>query len=116
MEEVKSYMALSMSRYHFVSETPTADNIQLTYATGTYGEGIIYSFSNLDGALYSVIDTELMVNSQVVIDYLKQHYTLVYTADEANVEYCFTTTDKQMVITTMKVSESYFNVSYSFVY
>ena len=115
VDEVKSYMAVAMTRYHLLAETSTADNMQLTYGTGNAGEGIIYSFSNLDGALYSVIDTELTSNGQIVIDYLNQHYIQV-SSDDANNGCCFTTEDKQMVITTMKVSETHFNVSYSFVY
>ena len=115
VDEVKSYMAVAMTRYHLLAETSTADNMQLTYGTGNAGEGIIYSFSNLDGPLYSVIDTELTSNGQIVIDYLNQHYIQV-SSDDANNGYCFTTEDKQMVITTMKVSGTHFNVSYSFVY
>lgn len=115
MDEVTNYMAKSMVRYHLLSETSTVNNTQLTYGTGKAGEGIVYSFSNLDGALYSVIDTELAANSQVVIAYLKQHYIQVFSVDDANIEYCFTTADKHLVITVMKVSKSHFNVSYSFV-
>ena len=115
VDEVKSYMEAAMTRYHLLAETSTADNMQLTYGTGNAGEGIIYSFSNLDGALYSVINTELTSNGQIIIDYLNQHYIQV-SSDDANNGYCFTTEDKQMVITTMKVSETHFNVSYSFVY
>ena len=78
-------------------------------------EGILYSFSRLDRSLYSVIDTERSVNRGLVIDYLKKHYTLV-SVDEASLQYCFTNPDKSMVITTMKISDSYFNVNYSLVY
>ncbi|MCW4074151.1 hypothetical protein [Segatella copri] len=38
------------------------------------------------------------------------------SADEASLQYCFTNQEKSMVITTMKVSDSYFNVNYSLVY
>ena len=38
------------------------------------------------------------------------------SADEASLQYCFTNQDKSMVITTMKISDSYFNVNYSLVY
>jgi len=55
------------------------------------------------------------VNRGLVIDYLKKHYTLV-SADEASLQYCFTNQEKSMVITTMKISDSYFNVNYSLVY
>ena len=114
VDEVKSYMAQSMKRYRPVAET-SGDNIQLTYMTGQGSEGILYSFSRLDGSLYSVIDTERSVSRGLVIDYLEKHYTLV-SADEASLQYCFTNQDKSMVITTMKVSDSYFNVNYSLVY
>lgn len=114
VDEVKSYMAQSMKRYGQVAET-SVDNIQLTFMTGQGSEGVLYSFSRLDGSLYSVIDTERSVNRGLVIDYLKKHYTLV-SADEASLQYCFTNQDKSMVITTMKVSDSYFNVNYSLVY
>ena len=114
MDEVKSYMAQSMKRYRQVAET-SGDNIQLTFMTGQGSEGVLYSFSRLDGSLYSVIDTERSVNRGLVIDYLKKYYTLV-SADAASLQYCFTNQDKSMVITTMKVSDSYFNVNYSLVY
>ena len=114
VDEVKSYMAQSMKRYRQVAET-SGDNIQLTYMTGQGSEGVLYSFSRLDGSLYSVIDTERSVNRGLVIDYLKKHYTLV-SADEASLQYCFANQDKSMVITTMKISDSYFNVNYSLVY
>lgn len=114
VDEVKSYMAQSMKRYRQVAET-SGDNIQLTFMTGQGSEGVLYSFSRLDGSLYSVIDTERSVNRGLVIDYLKKHYTLV-SADEASLQYCFTNQDKSMMITTMKVSDSYFNVNYSLVY
>ena len=104
VDEVKSYMAQSMKRYRQVAET-SSDNIQLTFMTG----------QGSDGSLYSVIDTERSVNRGLVIDYLKKHYTLV-SADEASLQYCFTNQDKSMVITTMKISDSYFNVNYSLVY
>lgn len=107
VDEVKSYMAQSMKRYRQVAE--------LTYMTGQGSEGVLYSFSRLDGSLYSVIDTERSVNRGLVIDYLKKHYTLV-SADEASLQYCFTNQNKSMVITTMKISDSYFNVNYSLVY
>lgn len=110
VDEVKSYMAQSMKRYRKLAET-SGDNIQLTFMTGQGSEGVLYSFSRLDGSLYSVIDTD----RGLVIDYLKKHYTLV-SADEASLQYCFTNQDKSMVITTMKISDSYFNVNYSLVY
>ena len=114
VDEVKSYMAQSMKRYRQVAET-SGGNIPLTYMTGQGSEGVLYSFSRLDGSLYSVIDTEQSVNRGLVIDYLKKHYTLV-SADEASLQYCFTNQNKSMVITTMKISDSYFNVNYSLVY
>lgn len=115
VDVVKSYMTQSMTRYHLLSETSTAGNIQLTYVTGKEKEGIVYSFSSFDGSLYSVIDTERIVNRGTIIDFPRKHYTLV-NADDKNIQYCFANNDKSIVITTTKVSESYFNVNYSFVY
>ena len=86
VDEVKSYMAQSMKRYRQVAET-SGDNIQLTFMTGQGSEGVLYSFSRLDGSLYSVIDTERSVNRGLVIDYLKKHYTLV-SADDACLHHC----------------------------
>ena len=78
---------------------------------------MIYSFTKHEGGLYSVIDTELCVNKSVIIEYLKEHYSLVSEAgnDDKNIQYLFTTPDKSTVITTLKVSDECFNVSYSFV-
>lgn len=115
IDEVKSYMDFSMKRYALVSETTISNTIQLTYKTGNGNEGILYSFSASDGALYSVIDTELVANSHLVIEYLKEHYFLVAQANEATLEYCFTNSDRSMVITTAKVSDTCFNVSYAYV-
>lgn len=115
IDEVKSYMNFSMKRYSLVSETTISGSIQLTYKTSNGNEGILYSFSALDGALYSVIDTELVFNSSLVIEYLEEHYSLIAPANEATLEYCFTNSDRSMVITTAKVSDTYFNVSYAYV-
>ena len=116
LDEVTSYMGSTMRRYHFKAENKTADSFQLAYATGNVNEAILYSFLQNDSTLYSVIDTELISNSRLIIDYLKKHYILVSANDEASLQYCFTTVDRSIVITTMKVSDLYFNVNYSFVY
>ena len=92
-----------------------SSTIQLTYKTVNGNEGILYSFYSSNGALYSVIDTELIANSRLVIDYLKEHYSLIAPANEAILEYCFTNSDRSMVITTAKVSDTCFNVSYAYV-
>ncbi|WP_248596468.1 hypothetical protein [Bacteroides pyogenes] len=116
MDEVTTYMSGTMMRYHFEAENKTADSFQLAYKTGNGNEAILYSFLRSDSTLYSVIDTELISNSRLIIDYLKKHYTLVSASDETSYQYCFTTEDRSMVITTMKVSDVCFNVNYSFVY
>ena len=108
-------MNVSMKRYHLVSETAISGSIQLTYATGNGNEGILYSFSASEGVLYSVIDTELIANSHLVIDYLKEHYSLVAPTNEETFEYYFTNSDRSMVITTAKVSDTCFNVNYAYV-
>ena len=104
IDEVKNYMDFSMKRYGLV-----------TYKTGNGNEGILYSFYASNGELYSVIDTELIANSRLVIDYLKEHYSLIVPANEATLEYNFTNSDRSMVITTAKVSDTCFNVSYAYV-
>lgn len=114
IDEVKNYMDFSMKRYGLVSEATIAGSIQLTYKTGNGNEGILYSFYASDGALYSVIDTELIANSRLVIEYLEDHYSLIAPANEATLEYCFTNSNRSMVITTAKVSDTYFNVSYAY--
>lgn len=114
-DDVEAYMAYSMKNHHLVKETHSAENVQLYYSTRDINVGVLYSFSTVSGTLYSVIDTELTINSQVVIDYLQQHYSLV-SSNKASLQYCFTTQDKSMVITTVKVSETCFNINYSFVY
>ena len=43
---VKSYMASSMPRYSLVNETMGMSSTQLTYATGSFTEGVIYSFKS----------------------------------------------------------------------
>ena len=103
IDDVKNYMDFSMKRYGLASETTISSSIQLTYKTAS------------NGALYSVIDTELIVNSRLVIEYLKVHYSLITPANEATLEYCFTNSDRSMVITTARVSDTCFNVSYAYV-
>ena len=115
LDEVTSYMGSTMRRYHFKAENKNADSFQLAYTTGNGNEAILYCFLRNDSTLYSVIDTELISNSRLIIDYLKKHYILVSANDEASLQYCFTTVDRSIVITTMNVSESCFNVEYSFI-
>ena len=114
-DDVKAYMASSMKNHHLVNETHSVENVQLAYSTSDINVGVLYSFSTVSGSLYSIIDTELTINSHVVIDYLQKHYSLV-SSNKASLQYCFTTQDKSMVITTVKVSETCFNINYSFVY
>ena len=115
IEEVKAFMASSMKSYRLVAETSTAENIQLSYSTSNPNIGVLYSFSNVTGQLYSVIDTELASNSTVIINFLRDHYDLV-SSDKASLQYCFASPDKSMVITTVKVSDVCFNINYTFVY
>ena len=115
VEDVKAYMASSMKSYRLVAETSTTENTQLAYSTSNPNVGVLYSFSNVTGQLYSIIDTELASNSTVIINFLRDHYDLV-SSDKASLQYCFATPDKSMVITTVKVSDSCFNINYTFVY
>ena len=115
VEEVKAYMASSMKSHRLVAENATADNIQLAYSTSNANVGVLYSFSTLTGQLYSIIDTELTVNSPVVLSFLQNHYSVI-SSDKPSLQYCFTTPDRSMVITTVKVSDICFNINYTFVY
>ena len=115
IDEVKNYMDFSMKRYGLVSEAIISSSIQFTYKTGNGNEGILYSFYASDGALYSVIDTELIANSRIVIEYLKEYYSLIAPINEATLEYCFTNSNRSMVITTARVSDTCFKVSYVYV-
>ena len=108
-------MASSMKSYRLLSETSTVQNVQLAYTTSNPNVGVLYSFSNVTGQLYSVIDTELTINSTVIINFLLDHYPLV-SSDKASLQYCFATPDKSMVINTIKVSDNHFNINYTFVY
>ena len=117
IDDVKSYMASSMFRYALVNETAGISSLQLTYATGYLTEGVIYSFSGTPGSLYSVIDTELMVNKDIIFKYLNDHYTVVpgSASNETLLMYNFTNSDRTIIITTKKVSETCFNINYTFV-
>ena len=117
IDEVKAYMSTSMYGYTLTNESSSTANYQLVYSGSYKSTGLIYSFTKHEGGLYSVIDTELCVNKSVIIKYLKEHYSLVSGAgsDDENIQYLFTTPDKTTVITTLKVSDECFNVSYSFV-
>lgn len=116
-DDVKSYMASSLARYSLTNESTSASSIQLTYATSYANEGVIYSFSLTTGKLYSVIDTELTVNKTIIFQYLNDHYTLIpgSGSNEAMLQYRFTNSDRSIVITTMKVSDTCFNIDYSFI-
>ena len=117
IDEVKAYMSTSMNGYTLTKEATSPANYQLMYSGSFESTGVIYSFTKHVGGLYSVIDTELCVNKSVIIKYLKEHYSIVPGAgnDDQNIQYLFTTLDKSTVITTLKVSDECFNVSYSFV-
>lgn len=117
IDEVKEYMSASMNGYTLTNESSSTVNYQLEYSGSYKPTGVIYSFTKLEAGLYSVIATELCVNKSVIINYLKEHYSIVPGAgnDDQDIQYLFTTPDKSTIITTSKVSEECFNVSYSFV-
>ena len=98
IDEVKAYMSTSMYGYTLTNESSSTANYQLVYSGSYKSTGVIYSFTK-------------------IIKYLKEHYSLVSGAgsDDENIQYLFTTSDKSTVITTLKVSDECFNVSYSFV-
>jgi len=69
------------------------------------------------GSGQSIFEYELCVNKSIILKYLNDHYSPIPGAgnDDQNIQYLFTTSDKSTVITTSKVSDDCFNVSYSFV-
>jgi len=117
IDEVKHYMTSCMSRYHLISESVNSTNIQLAYSTDDGYEGILYSFDKNTELLYSVVDTELLANSSVVIGFLNANYSRIPLADDAEQQFLYTYTncDKSVVITTQMVMDGYLNVQYAFV-
>ena len=85
IDEVKAYMSTSMNGYTLTNESSSTANYQLVYSGSYESTGVIYSLVAGAGS------------------------------DDKNIQYLFTTPDKSTVITTLKVSDECFNVSYSFV-
>ena len=117
VEDTKAYMSDAMQRYGLSGETSNSSSIQLRYTTGVNDEGVLYSFTKHTGSLYSIIDTELVVNGDIIFKYLNDKYDEVPGAykNEARLQYTFTNPDKSMVITTVRVSDVCFNIDYSFI-
>ena len=117
VEDAKAYMSDAMNRYALSGETSNSSSIQLRYTTGVNDEGVLYSFTKHTGSLYSIIDTELVVNGDIIFKYLNDKYDEVPGAykNEARLQYTFTNQDKSMVITTVRVSDVCFNIDYSFI-
>jgi hypothetical protein len=61
--DVKSYMVSAIPGLS-LTENATKTNIQLVYSKPGTSEGILYSFSPVDGGLYSVIDTEAFYHDE----------------------------------------------------
>lgn len=115
IDQVKSFMSSSMPSYKFLSESNTS-NLQLVYSNDNGKEGVIYSFSRLDSLLYSVIDTELIINKEVVLEYLNDHYSMVSGSSNTSlIQYVFTNEDKSLAISISKISDDCFNVNYTFI-
>lgn len=117
VNETKAYMSAFMGRYELTGENSNSGSIQLRYSTGVNDEGVLYSFAKNTGILYSVIDTELVVNSEIIFKYLNEKYDEVLGAykNDARLQYTFTNYDKSVVITTVRVSDICFNIDYTFV-
>lgn len=116
-DKVKSYMASLMSRYSLVTENAGTSSTQLVYSSASLSEGVIYSFGGTTGTLYSVIDTELTLNKGIILKYLNEHYTLIpgSASNESMLQYRFTNSDSSIVVSTMKISETCFNIDCSFI-
>ena len=65
IDEVKAYMSTSMYGYTLTNESSSTANYQLVYSGSYESTGVIYSFTKHEGGLYSVIDTEVLMNPQV---------------------------------------------------
>ena len=111
-DEVKSFMKCWKNDLT-MSERSSLYGMQLAYSRENSEEGILYSFSVVDGGLYSVIDTEPIKNYSIILDYFMQHYEIVSGSTEQ--QYIFTNTDKVIVITLGKSSAEFFNLTYDFV-
>ena len=72
--DVKSYMVSAIPGLS-LTENATKTNIQLVYSKPGTSEGILYSFSLVDGGLYSVIDTEPSTMMNAVLERLHNSYT-----------------------------------------
>lgn len=110
--EVKSFMASQMKDYT-LSVITSENSIHLNYSRDKSVAGILYSFSTVDGALYSVIDTEPTNLLPEVLAYLDSHYNAIVTCTAD--EYMYTTEDYCSIIIVSKVSDTHFNITYSFV-
>lgn len=110
-------MASLMSRYSLVTKNAGTSSTQLVYSSASLSEGGIYSFGGTTGTLYSVIDTELTLNKGIILKYLNEHYTLIpgSASNESMLQYRFTNSDRSIVVSTMKISETCFNIDYSFI-
>lgn len=117
IDDVKAYMSHNMKDYQLMSENVDLASIQLVYTTGHDREGILYSFTKNYGLLYSIVDTESLVQKSIVLNYLGSHYSLVdgYENSDANLQYTYTNASKSMIVTTQKVTDEDFNVTYIFV-
>jgi hypothetical protein len=72
--DVKSYMVSAIPGLS-LTENANKTNIQLVYSKPGTSEGILYSFSPVDGGLYSVIDTEPSTMMNAVLERLHISYT-----------------------------------------
>ena len=109
-EEVESFMT-SWKQGLSLSIPSSTSCLQLVYSKPSSMEGVVYSFS-FDRTLYSIIDTEPMAKWNEVLEYMNLHYALVSSSEST---WMFTTQSHDMVVSLDKVTDNYFNVSYSFV-
>ena len=109
--EVKNFM-VSWKKDLSLTELSSTVCFQLIYSSPKSQEGITYSFLSLDRTLYSVIDTEPMTRWNEILGYMNLHYAPVSSSEST---WMFTTQSHGMVVSLDKVTDDYFNVSYSFV-
>lgn len=113
VDVVKTYMSSNMKYCVLKKELATPSCFQLVYSSGDNQEGILYSFFQTTGKLFSVIDTEPIKSRTPILEELKNKYVLVQITDDD--QYYFVAKDKSVIVNTEYVSDSKFNVCYSFV-
>ena len=98
----------------FQSMNVNTKNIWLDELAKYYGIDYETKHISVRGHIYC---TELTVNRNIILKYLNEHYSPIAgsTCNESILQYRFTNSDRSIVISTMKISDTCFNIDYSFI-